>query len=88
MRKPVSKNSLRRAMDRAVADGQVHFNVPLNTVIDRIWHDIVRENYNGGRKKPSRASIRTAPAGDPLESLEPAGSAEMLEPMEEPVEQA
>lgn len=88
MRKPVSKNSLRRAIDRAVADGQVHVDVPLNTVIDRIWHDMVRENYNGGRKKPSRASIRTAPPGDPLGSVEPAESTELLEPIEEPVEQA
>lgn len=88
MRKPVSKNSLRRAINRAVADGQVHFDVPLNTVIDRIWHDMVRENYNGGRKKPSRATIRTAPVGEPLESGEPVESAELLEPIEEPVEQA
>ena len=48
MRKPVSKNSLRRAMDRAIADGQLECTVPLNTVIDRIWHDMSRENYNGG----------------------------------------
>lgn len=67
MRKPVSKNSLRRAMDRAIADGQLECTVPLNTVIDRIWHDMSRENYNGGRKKPSRASIRTAPVPDPID---------------------
>ena len=88
MRKPVSKNSLRRAMDRAVADGQVHFNVPLNTVIDRIWHDMVRENYNGGRKKPSRESIRTTAPGDPLETEAQVEPAELFEPIEEPVEQA
>lgn len=67
MRKPVSKNSLRRAMDRAIADGQLECTVPLNTVIDRIWHDMARENYNGGRKKPSRESIRTAPVADPVD---------------------
>lgn len=77
MRKPVSKNSLRRAMDRAIADGQVHCEVPLNTVIDRIWHDMERENYNGGRKKTSRETIRTAApgatveVGDPIEPIEP-----------------
>ena len=81
MRKPVSKNSLRRAMDRAVADGQVQCDVPLNTVIDRIWHDMVRENYNGGRKKSSRETIRTATPGEIPEAGEP------MEPTE-PLEQA
>ena len=65
MRKPVSKNSLRRAMDKAVAEGQIECAVPLNTVIDRIWHEMERENYNGGRKKvPSRETVRTAPVGE------------------------
>lgn len=82
MRKPVSKNSLRRAMDRAIADGQLHCEVPLNTVIDRIWHDMERENYNGGRKKASRETIRTAaPAevvdtGEVLEPIDPIDSME------------
>ena len=56
MRKPVSKNSLRRAMDRAIADGQLECTVPLNTVIDRIWHDMSRENYNGVRVSRQRSS--------------------------------
>ena len=64
MRKPVSKNSLRRAMDKAVAEGQIECAVPLNTVIDRIWHEMERENYNGGRKKtPLREPARTAAPG-------------------------
>jgi hypothetical protein len=68
MRKPVSKNSLRRAMDKAVAEGQIECAVPLNTVIDRIWHEMERENYNGGRKKvPSRETVRTAPVGEMAE---------------------
>jgi hypothetical protein len=63
MRKPVSKNSLRRAMDKAMADGQIECTVPVNTVIDRIWHEMERENYNGGRKKlTSRDTVRTAAA--------------------------
>jgi len=62
MRKPVSKNSLRRAIDKAVTEGQIQCAVPVNTVIDRIWHEMERENYNGGRKKtPSRESVRMAP---------------------------
>lgn len=67
MRKPISKNSLRRAIDKAVADGQLQATVPLNTVIDRVWHEMERENYNGGRKKPSRESVRTAPVGEPVD---------------------
>jgi hypothetical protein len=70
MRKPVSKNSLRRAIDKAVTEGQIQCAVPVNTVIDRIWHEMERENYNGGRKKtPSRESVRTVPVpvGEPAE---------------------
>lgn len=70
MRKPVSKNSLRRAFDRAVAEGQVECSVPTNTVVDRIWHDMQRENYNGGRRKSpaSRETVRTAAVGEPVDS--------------------
>jgi hypothetical protein len=69
MRKPVSKNSLRRAIDKAVADGQIQTAVPLNTVIDRIWHDMEREAYNGGKKKtPARTSLRTAAVGAPVDT--------------------
>lgn len=69
MRKPVSKNSLRRAIDKAVADGQLQCAVPINTVIDRIWHDMERENYDGGRKKPvPRTPTRVAAVGPPVDT--------------------
>ncbi len=69
MRKPVSKNSLRRAIDKAVADGQIQCAVPLNTVIDRIWHEMEREAYNGGKKKtPARTSVRTVAVGAPVDT--------------------
>lgn len=69
MRKPISKNSLRRAIDKAVDEGQIQCSVPVNTVIDRIWHEMERENYNGARKKTtSRESVRTAPVGEPAEA--------------------
>lgn len=68
MRKPISKNSLRRALDKAVADGQLQCSVPLNTVTDRIWHEMERENYNGGRKKAApRVAGRAAPATTPAD---------------------
>jgi hypothetical protein len=68
MRKPVSKNSLRRAMDKAVAEGQIQATVPLNTVIDKIWHEMERENYNAGRKKAPPRVPRTAAVGPPVDS--------------------
>ena len=69
MRKPVSKNSLRRAFDKAVADGQLECSVPVNTVVDRIWHEMQRENYNGGRKKTtSRETVRTVGAAVAVDS--------------------
>ena len=67
MRKPVSKNSLRRAMDKVVADGQLECAVPLNTVIDRIWHEMERENYTAQRKRSSRETVRTAPVSEPVD---------------------
>lgn len=65
MRKPISKNSLRRAFDKALAEGQLQCSVPVNTVVDRIWHEMERENYESGRKRTdARESIRTAPLAD------------------------
>lgn len=68
MRKPISKNGLRRAFERALADGQVQCTEPVNTVIDRIWHDMERENYVGPRKRPpTRETVRTAATSDVIE---------------------
>jgi hypothetical protein len=68
MRKPVSKNSLRRAIEKAVAEGQIQCVVPVNTAIDRIWHEMERENYNGGRKKTtSRETVRTGAVGETVD---------------------
>jgi hypothetical protein len=62
MRKPISKNGLRRAFESAIADGDVQCSVPVNSVVDRIWHDMGRENYEGTRKRPqARETVRTAP---------------------------
>lgn len=68
MRKPVSKNALRRAFDKAMSDGQIQCTMPVNAVVDRIWHDMERENYNAGRKKPTpRTSLRGAGVADVAE---------------------
>lgn len=69
MRKPVSKNALRRAFDKAMTEGQIQCSVPVNTVVDGIWHDLEKETYNGGRKKPPpRRALRTPPAPDIAEA--------------------
>lgn len=65
MRKPVSKNALRRAFDKALADGQLECTVPLNAVVDRIWHEMHRENYSRPRKKVSRETVRKATVTEP-----------------------
>lgn len=63
MRKPISKHALRRALDKVEAAGHVELKEPAGTVIDRIWHEIEKDAYKEGRKKPiSRETIRTAPA--------------------------
>ena len=68
MRKPISKNGLRRAFESALADGQIACNEPVNTVIDRIWHEMGRENYEGARKRPpTRETVRTAPIAEAIE---------------------
>jgi hypothetical protein len=61
MRKPISKHGLRRALDRVQSEGHIAYNAPVGTVVDKIWHELEKKNYNGGRKKPiTRESVRTA----------------------------
>lgn len=65
MRKPISKHTLRRALERVNAEGHVHWEEPVGTVVDRIWHEIEKKSYNGTRKKPvSRDTVRKAPLPD------------------------
>ena len=66
MRKPISKHGLRRAIERVQAEGHLEFNAPIGTVVDKIWHEIGKRNYNAGKKKPiTRESLRTAVDLDP-----------------------
>jgi DNA-binding FadR family transcriptional regulator len=69
MRKPISKHTLRRALERVNAEGHVHWKEPIGTVVDRIWHEIEKKSYNGTRKKPvSRDTVRKAPLPDIVEA--------------------
>jgi hypothetical protein len=68
MRKPISKHGLRRALDRVRSEGHLEYNAPAGTVVDKVWHELEKKNYNGTRKKPiTRDSVRTAP----LPEIEP-----------------
>ncbi len=68
MRKPISKHALRRALERVHADGHIHWEEPIGTVVDRIWHEIEKRSYNGARKKPlSRATVRGAAVPERIE---------------------
>jgi hypothetical protein len=65
MRKPISKHALRRALEKVQAEGHIQFAEPPGTVVDRLWHEIEKSTYNGGRKKPiSRTTVRKAPVPD------------------------
>ncbi len=65
MRKPISKHGLRRALERVQEEGKIEFTAPTGTVVDKIWHELERRNYGGGRKKPiGRESVRTTAIPD------------------------
>ncbi|MEX2572150.1 MAG: hypothetical protein WD737_12690 [Gemmatimonadota bacterium] len=62
MRKPISKHGLRRAIERVEEEGHIEYRSPVGAVVDRIWHQIEKRNYSGGRKKPvPRDTVRKAP---------------------------
>ena len=61
MRKPISKHALRRALSKVHTEGRIHWEEPIGTVVDRIWHELEKANYNGGRKRAaSRETVRVA----------------------------
>lgn len=55
MRKPVSKHALRRAMEQARTEGLVAWNEPTGTVVDRLWHQLARQAFDG---KPRTGAAR------------------------------
>ena len=72
MRKPISKHALRRALDKVQSEGRLEWREPAGAVVDRIWHEIEKQSYNGARKRPiTRDTVRTAPLVD-LEDTGPA----------------
>ncbi|HEX2091964.1 MAG TPA: hypothetical protein VHG28_06155 [Longimicrobiaceae bacterium] len=70
MRKPISKHALRRAMERVQGEGLLQWSEPTGAVVDRVWHEIEKEAFNG--KKPTgqtvarkRRSAAIAGGGEP-----------------------
>lgn len=60
MRKPISKHALRRALDRVEQEGRLEWKEPVGAVVDRIWHELEKQSYNGSRKRAlSRDTVRT-----------------------------
>ncbi len=80
MRKPISKQALRRALERVHTEGFIHWDEPVGTVVDRIWHEIERKSYNGSRKKPvSRATVRKGGLPETIEGGAPVRGEEVTE---------
>jgi hypothetical protein len=50
VRKPVSKQALRRAIERVVSAEAVELRQPIGTVVDRVWHELQDQRY--GPRKP------------------------------------
>ena len=62
MNKPISKHTLRRAIEKVNAEGLIHYSEPVGTVVDRIWHEVEKATFNGVRKRPvARTGTRVAP---------------------------
>ncbi len=51
MRKPVSKHALRRSMEQVMAEGLIHIEEPIGTVVDRLWHFVEKEAFEGDARK-------------------------------------
>jgi hypothetical protein len=64
MRKPVSKHALRRSMELVIAEGLISIDEPIGTVVDRLWHHIEREAFEGGGRKKQMAPI----PGEPVDA--------------------
>lgn len=70
MRKPISKHGLRRALDRIRSEGHIEFKAPAGTVVDKVWHELEKNNYGGGRKKPiARDTVRAPVQEVEIEAL-------------------
>lgn len=60
MRKPISKHALRRALDQVQSEGHLQYNKPVGTIVDQLWHELGKQNYESSRKRSiSRDTVRT-----------------------------
>lgn len=57
MRKPISKHALRRAMERVQGEGLLQWSGPTGSVVDRVWHELEKQAFNG-KKATGRDAAR------------------------------
>jgi DNA-binding GntR family transcriptional regulator len=57
MRKPVSKHAIRRALEQVIEEGMIQIDEPIGTVVDRLWHFVEREAFEGNPRKKQPAPI-------------------------------
>ena len=55
MRKPVSKHALRRALEQVMGEGMIRIDEPVGTVVDRLWHFVEKEAFEGDARKKQAA---------------------------------
>ena len=51
MRKPVSKHALRRSLELVMGEGMIRIDEPIGTVVDRLWHFVEKEAFEGDARK-------------------------------------
>jgi hypothetical protein len=55
MRKPVSKHALRRSLEQVMGEGMIRIDEPIGTVVDRLWHFVEKEAFEGDARKKQAA---------------------------------
>ena len=55
MRKPVSKHALRRSLEQVMGEGMIRIDEPIGTVVDRLWHFVEKEAFEGDARKKQTA---------------------------------
>jgi hypothetical protein len=59
MRKPVSKHALRRSLEQVMGEGMITIDEPIGTVVDRLWHFVEKEAFEGDARK--KQTVRPEP---------------------------
>jgi hypothetical protein len=63
MRKPISKQTLRRALERVRSEGSIGWDGSTGAVVDKVWHEIGRDAYGSRKRKPTDERSGVRPLG-------------------------